>query len=159
MDEIYYIGFISGPFGIKGEVKLISDTNLADKVFKVGNKLYIDDVAYKISNYHIHKNNHLITFEGYEDINKLDNFFKKDVYVNIKELNLNDDEYLYVELLGYKIVDNDIELGVVEDILLSKKDFYIKNGNLIIPMIPTYLIKVDKINKIIYVNNTKELRL
>ena len=48
MDEIFYIGFISGPFGIKGEVKLISDTNFSDKVFKVGNNLYIDDKPYKI---------------------------------------------------------------------------------------------------------------
>lgn len=159
MDEIFYIGFISGPFGIKGEVKLISDTNFSDKVFKVGNNLYIDDKPYKISNYHIHKNNHLITFEGYEDINKINDLIKKDVYINIKEIDLEDNEYLYIELLGYKIIDDNKELGTVEDILLSKKDFYVKCGNLIIPMIPKYLDRVDKVNKIVYVKNSGELIL
>lgn len=159
MDSFYYIGYISGPFGLKGEVKVISDTNLPDKVFKVGNNLYIDDKPYKIVNYHVHKFNHLVTFEGYDDINKLDPILKKDLYVKIDELNLKDDEYLYIELIGYKIIDDGKEIGMVEDILLTKKDFYIKCKDLIIPMIPKYLVKVDKDNLSVIVRDSKELIL
>lgn len=159
MDSFYYIGYTSSPFGLKGEIKVISDTNLPEKVFKVGNSLYIDDVPYKIKNYHMHKFNHLVIFEGYDDINKLDPILKRDLYIKIEDLNLPEDEYLYIELIGYQIIDDNNEIGTVDEILLAKKDFYIKSGDLIIPMIDKYLVKVDKDNRKIIVRDSKELIL
>lgn len=159
MDNLLYIGFISGCFGLKGELKVISDSNHLDKVFKINNYLYIDNNKYKIINYHMHKNYHLITFEGYDDINKCDNFIKKDVYVNKNDLNLKNDEYLYIELIGFKIVDEGEKIGVVDEILLNKNTTFIKSGNLIIPLNAIYFDRVDTSNQTIYVKNSKELCL
>ena len=41
--KLLYIGYITGPFGLKGEVKILSETNHKNDIFKVGNSLYIDN--------------------------------------------------------------------------------------------------------------------
>ena len=158
MTDLVYVGFITGPFGLKGELKISSESNHLDKVFKEGNILYIEGKEYILKRYHIHKG-HLITFEGYEDINKLDPLLKKEVFIKRSSLNLCDDEYLYVELLGCKIVDDGQVIGTVEDLLYNKNNIFIKSDNLIIPIIDKYLEKVDIRKKIIYVKGSKELIL
>ena len=158
MNDLVYIGYISGPFGLKGELKIISDSNHLDKIFVVGKTLYVDNDSYQIKSYHFHKH-HLITFEGFEDINKIDNLIKKDVYIKRSDINLSNDEYLLNELIGCKIIDNSIQIGIVEDILLSKHTYFIKSGELIIPVIDKYIEKVDIKEEIIYVKGSKELML
>ncbi|MBE6156064.1 MAG: 16S rRNA processing protein RimM [Firmicutes bacterium] len=158
MNDLVYIGFITGPFGLKGELKLSSDSNHLDKIFREGNKFYIDNQEYVLKKYHFHKT-HLVTFAGYDDINKINDFLKKEVYISKKDLHLQPGEYLYVELLGCKIIDSGKELGIVEDLLCSKNGIFIKCGNLIIPLIDKYLEKVDTSAKIIYVKGSGELIL
>ena len=158
MNDLVYVGYISGPFGLKGQLKVITDSNHLDKIFVVKNTLYIDNNPYQIKSYQFHKH-HSITFEGYEDINQVDNLIKKDVYIKRCDLNLGINEYLLNDLLGCKIIDNNKEIGNVEDVLLSKHTYFIKSGELIIPMIDKYIERVDTKDKIIYVKGSKELIL
>ena len=39
-----YVGRVVGTHGIKGEIKVFSDIEVQDKVFKEGNILYFDDL-------------------------------------------------------------------------------------------------------------------
>jgi len=158
MNNLVYVGYISGPFGIKGELKIISDSNHLDKIFKEGNNLIIDNNEYQIIKYHFHKH-HLVTFEGFEDINLINDLVKKDVYIKRESINLNDGEYLYADLIGCKIVDDGKKIGVVTDLLYNKKNIYIKSNNLIIPLVSKYFEKLDFENKIVYVKASKELML
>lgn len=158
MTDLVYVGFITGPFGLKGQLKVSSDSNHIDKIFKIGNKIYIDNNEYVIKDYHLHKG-HLITLEGYEDINKINDLLKKEIYVSRSSLELSDDDYLYIDLLGCKIIDNEEVIGIVEDLLYNKNTIFIKSGNLIIPIIDKYFEKVDTKEKIIYVKSSKELVL
>ena len=153
------VGFISGPFGIKGEIKVISNVNHLDKIFKIGNSLYINNQKYIIKNSHIHKNNYLLLFNELDNINKLDNILKKDIYIKREDINLNNNEYLNIELINCKVIDNK-EIGIVKEVLFNKKDLFIKlNNNIIIPLVDKYLVKVDINNKIIYVKNSNELKI
>lgn len=156
MDRIY-IGYISSYFGLKGEVKVISDTNIKEKVFRPGNTLYIDDKEYVISSSKL-VNKIIIGFEGYDDINKINDIIKKDIYVTRESINLKEDDYLLSELLGMDVIDGE-SLGKVDNILLSKKSNYIKVGEMIIPLSKPYLEKVDVINKRIYIKGSKELKI
>lgn len=158
MDNLVYIGYITGPFGLKGELKVSSESNHLDKIFKIGNKFYINNKEYIIKKYHFHKT-HLVTFEGFEDINLINDLLKKDIYVSREELNLQEGEYLYIDLIGCKIIDGSDEIGIVDDLLYNKNTIFIKSGNLIIPIIDKYLEKVDTKEKIIYVKGSKELML
>ena len=45
MDKVY-VGKIVSTHGIKGEIKILTQFNFKDKVFKVGNSLIIDDKEY-----------------------------------------------------------------------------------------------------------------
>ena len=159
MSSLLNIGHITGPFGIKGEVKINSLSNHLDKIFKVGNTLHIMDNSYVIKTVRSHKNAYLVSFEGLDDISKIDNILKKDVYVTRDEINLSKDEYLNVELLEYEIYEKDNKIGLVDELLFSKKDTYITSGKLIIPLIPKYFEGVDTDKKIIYVKDVKELSL
>lgn len=158
MNDLVYVGYITGPFGLKGEVKVSSDSNHLDKIFKVGNVLNIDNQEYIIKKYHFHKT-HLLTFEGYEDINKIEELLKKEVFIKRSDIALKNDEYLYADLLNCMIVDNEKEIGTVEDLLYNKNTVFIKSGNLIIPIIDKYFERVDIEKKIIYVKESEELML
>lgn len=158
MENKIYIGYITSYFGLKGEVKVKSDTNNKQKVFAPGNGIFIDNKRYIISKSNLN-NKIIIALDGFNSIEDIEPFIKKDIYVTRESINLSDDEYLLSELMGMEIIDNNISLGYVKEILLSKKVNYIKNGNLIIPLDKPYLAKVDVINRKVYVNGSKELSI
>lgn len=153
------VGYITGAFGIKGEVKVQNSSNHEDLIYKENNTFYIDEKPYEISKIREYKGNYLVTFKGYEDINKTENFWKKDVYIERNNLNLKENDFLYEELLGLNIVFENKIIGTVKELLLSKKDIFIKDGSLIIPLIDKYFENVNLKKKEIYVKNAKELML
>ena len=159
MNNMYCIGKLAGPVGLKGEIKVVSDSNHQDKIFKIGMAIYIESKKYIIKTSRLFKNNYIISFEDYEDINKINHLLHHDIYINKEDLHLDNNEYLYAELLTCKVIDNDEELGNVDEILISKNSFLIKCHNLIIPMIDNYLDYIDLEHKIIYVKNSKELKI
>lgn len=159
MAKNVYIGKTHGPFGIKGEVKLSFESNLKDKVLKNGNDLIIDNIKYKIKQIRSNNKYDLITFEGYEDINLINNLLNKEVYFDKESINIKD-EYFIDELLNLKIIDeNKKTLGSVEELLYNKNCLYIKTGELIIPMIDKYIDKVVISENVIYVQGVEDLKL
>ena len=68
-----YIGKIIGTFGIKGELKVFSESDFIDQRFKKGNELILksnkSELTVKISSFRIHKNNVLITINNLLNIN------------------------------------------------------------------------------------------
>ena len=66
--KLLYIGYITGPFGLKGEVKILSETNHKNDIFKVGNSLYIDNKKYIIESVKQNPNCEVIKFLGIDDI-------------------------------------------------------------------------------------------
>lgn len=69
--EKVYIGKIVSTHGIKSEVKILSDFQFKDKVFKVGNSLIIDDENYTIRSYRVHKGYDMVTLNNYDNINDI----------------------------------------------------------------------------------------
>ena len=159
MDKMLYIGKITGIFGIKGEMKLLYEELHASEVLKKGLQIIINDEIYTISNIRNHKNNYLITLKDYEDINKIDKFLKQDVFIQRANVELVKDNYFYDDLFNCKIVENNTQVGVVNEVLYNKSGTLIKDNNLIIPLNEKYLEKIDIESKIIYVKDCKELML
>lgn len=143
MDYVY-VGKIVNTHGIKGELRIKSNFDKKDLVFKPGFTLYIGEgfVSEKITTYRVHKEFDMVNFEGYDNINQVLNYLKMNVYVKRSDLELNKDEYILDDLVGLNVIENGEMLGKVSEIvynginiLLSvsgQKDFYIpKNGNFI----------------------------
>ncbi|MBR6821335.1 MAG: 16S rRNA processing protein RimM [Bacilli bacterium] len=143
MDYVY-IGKIVNTHGIKGELRIRSDFELKDVIFKPGFTLYVGEghVAEEIVTYRPHKEFDMVTFKGYNNINQVLNYLKMNVYVKRSDLELSKDEYILDDLVGLFIQENGEMLGKVEEIVynginillsvVGENNFYIpKNGNFI----------------------------
>lgn len=152
--KLLYVGNITGPFGVKGEVKVLSETNHKNEIFKVGNYLYIDEKKYLITSVKQNPKCEIIKFEGIDDISLTDEILKKEVYVNKDDLNV---DFLTIELINMDVYDKDRYIGKVKEILLSKKYNYLKICDIIVPIIDNFIEKIDFENNVIYVKNMGDL--
>ena len=67
--------------GIKGEIRIKSDFNEKDKVFKVGNEIIIDK-PYVINSYRVHKGYDMVTLVGVNRIEDIINLKNSLVYID-----------------------------------------------------------------------------
>ena len=95
------LGVIVNTHGIKGEVRIISNFEYKDRIFKVGNSIYINNnEELKIDTYRKHKNYDMITFNNINDIRDVLRYKGQDVYYDKDKLVLNDNEYLDDDLIN-----------------------------------------------------------
>lgn len=162
--EYLYVGKIVNTHGIKGELRISSNFDKKDLVFKKGIKLYIGDKREEevIVTYRHHKQFEMVTFEGYDNINQVLKYLKMNVYVKKEDLNLDKNDYVLEELVGLDVIEDGEILGKVDEIvynginvLLSisgSKHFYIPNN-------PNFIKSVNLEKKEIIVMNSKGLML
>ena len=157
--DLVYVGKIVSTHGIKGELKVKSDFEKKELVFKPNNRIIIDKQEYIIRTYRYHKIYDMITINNFDNINDVLCFVGKSVYVSRDSLKLKEEEYLLSDLVGLDVVFNDTVYGIVKDYsrdinpLLSvefEKNYYI-------PINDVYIKKVDLKNKRIIVNNIEGL--
>ena len=111
-----YIGKIVNTHALKGELRIRSDFEYKDQVFKIGKELIIDDKIYKIRTYRKHKTFDMVTLNDYNNINDVLFLVNKKVYIDSSNLNLSNDEAPIEELMNYKVITNNNETGTVLDI-------------------------------------------
>lgn len=162
MTDYIKIGEIVAPHGLDGKVKIISDTNLKNKIFKVGSYLYLGSSKkqVKINSYQVSGKYDLLSFEDFLNIDLINEFLKQDIYVNLKELSLNNDEYLEAELIGAVVLEKKEELGQVVEILIGKKYNYAKVKGLndfLLPLIKEYVISFNRDKCEIITQNAHDL--
>lgn len=160
MNEMIYIGKTVSTFGIKGELKVISDFEYCDKAYKVGNKVLINNIEHIISSIRYHKNYVLLKIDNLNNINDILKYVGFNIYIKRLDLNLSKDEFLYKDLINSEVVDeDDTKLGKIIEVVnginvlikvKGTKEFYI-------PLINNYVKKFDLDKKILYTKNAKEL--
>ena len=162
MNDYVYIGKIVNTHGIKGELRILSDFDKKELVFKNNFNIYIGSSYIKetINTYRVHKEFDMITLVGYGNINEVLKYKGLDVYIKRDDLNLNKEEYLMSDLIGMDIVDDNIILGKVIDFVYNKPNTLLVvegTNNFYVPFVDEYIIKVDKENKQIITKNVKDL--
>ena len=163
--EYVYVGKIVNTHGIKGELRLLSDFDKKELVFKKDFIIYIGDNHIKetIASYRHHKCFEMITLVGYDNINQVLQYKGLEVYANREDLNLNNSDYLLEDLIGLEIEESGEKLGKVKEIVYNgssntllviegEKNFYIPNNK-------EFIKKVDLEKGIIECENTKGLML
>lgn len=156
MDKIY-VGKVSGYHGVKGELKIVSDFELKDKVLKKNYEVVIDDEVLKISSSRVHKNNYLITVNELYNLNFVDKYIGKDVFIERESLKLKAGEYLLGDLIDFSVFDEDVLLGKVKNIMYNKNNNFLCVEDFYIPLIDVYIKNIDLEKKEIYTNNGKDL--
>ncbi len=149
MNEYILVGKLVNTHGIKGEVKILSDFEYKERIFKKDFKLYLGNNKEEmiIESYRHHKIFDMVTFKGISNINEVLKYKGAKVYVKRCDLKLLDGEYLYSDLVGKNIVENKIVLGKVREIVYNNSNILLKcEGSKVfyIPLKSNYIIKIDK---------------
>ena len=157
--DLVYVGKIVGTHGIKGELRIKSDFERKELVFKVGNRIIIDKEEFVIRTYRYHKIFDMITINELDNINDVLCYVGKSVYVSRDSLKLKEKDYLLSDLIGLDVVFNDTVYGIVKDYMNDKNPLlqieYEKNY--FIPINSEYIKEVDLENNKIIVNNIEKL--
>ena len=155
MDNKVYVGKIVSTHGIKGEIRILSDFDYKEKVFKVGNKLIIENQDYTIKSYRKHKNYDMVTLNNYNNINDVLFLMKKEVYYLKENLNLNSNEVLDEELMTFTVLTNNNKKGIIKEIFYASQTNKIiriqLDKEILIPMNSPMIEKIDKEKKEIYI--------
>lgn len=155
--EYINIGKIVNTHGIKGELKLLSDFEYKDRVFKKGNKIHIDKQEYIINSYRFHKIFDMITLEGFTNINEVLFLKGKKAYFKRSDLNLKDNEYLICDLIGLDVYFDEKVMGKLTNIELGKNPLMTIEKKIYIPYNPNFIELIDLENKKIILKNCEGL--
>ncbi|MBK3494413.1 ribosome maturation factor RimM [Viridibacillus sp. YIM B01967] len=122
--EWYNVGKIVNTHGIRGEVRVISQTDFPEERYVVGEQIALfkkdskKPLRLTIATARPHKNFILLSFEGYPNINDVEEFRDGILKVSEKQLSeLEEDEYYYHEIIGCNVFDEEgNEIGQVKEI-------------------------------------------
>lgn len=146
-----YIGKIINTFGIKGELKIYSESDFIEHRYRKGAKIYIDNKEHIVSSFRIHQNLVLITIDEIKDINQVLQYVGKDIYAPSNDNpKLEEDEYYLDDLIGLKVYNQHNEyLGTVNDFLDLPQGEVMeilteKNKKILIPFVDDFIIEITE---------------
>ncbi|SKA06748.1 16S rRNA processing protein RimM [Pilibacter termitis] len=154
-EEFYNVGKLVNTQGIKGEVRVISQTDFPEERYKKGATLYLfkekqEPKALVVSTHRKHKNFDLLTFEGHYNINEVEKYKGGILKVRAEDLQeLSENEFYYHEIIGLKVVTTENEeIGKIKEILSpGANDVWVvqrhKKKDALIPYIDSVVKEID----------------
>lgn len=144
------IGRLVNFHGVRGEVKVLSDSDFAESRFSPGSTVEVGGTEYTIEGYRTHKNFHMLKFKGIGSINEVEHLKGAEVIqeVDAVEIPLEEGEYHYREIIGLEVkLEDSLEvIGTVEDIFeTGANDVWVVKGEkqYMIPYIEDVVKDVD----------------
>ena len=156
----YKVGTIVNTHGIRGELRVVAETDFPKQRFKKGSQLALfkNDQDQKpigtitINSARQHKGFILITLAGYDNINDVLKY--KGLILKVAEENLSDDDldagqYYYHQIIGLNVVTEDGEqLGTIKEIMSpGANDVWVVarpgKDDLLLPVIEQVVKKID----------------
>lgn len=150
MKDKVLIGQITGTFGIKGELKVYSESDFVEYRFRKNAKIYLsDNLEYTVSSSRTHKGNVLITINDINDINLvLDKVGMKIYAPSDDEPPLNDEEYYVDDLVGLKVINqHDENIGTVKDVIEIPSGYLLEiiddnDNRFLLPFVDEYITEI-----------------
>lgn len=137
------IGKVVNTHGIKGEVRILSDFDYKDIIFRNGSHIYINNDELIITSYRVHKCYDMVKFEGIDNINDVLKYKGFDVY--IKRDDYKFPSVLDAELIGANVYFKNKNIGVLKQIQKGKlqKLMVIYNGekDILVPYVDEFVKK------------------
>ncbi|MGM9877459.1 MAG: ribosome maturation factor RimM [Bacilli bacterium] len=149
------IGKIVNTHALKGEVRLISNFEYKDRVFKVGNILYVGQLKtpLEIESYRVHKQFDMVKFVGIDYINDVLKYKGSNVYFNEEDLNLNENELLNSDFPLMELYNDKSYVGKIEEYRCDNGNEMIRVNGKYIPYNKDFIERIDKANKKIYMHD------
>lgn len=164
--EYYLVGKIINTHGIRGEVKVINESNL--NRFIEGAKLYVkrEDkyIPIIINTVRYHQKYLLITFNHIDNINNVLSYVGLNLYVRGHDDNSREKgKYYYDELIGCKVYNqHNVYIGLVNDIIELPKGVLLEvkqenNHISLVPYVDEFVKTIDITNKKITIQEIEGL--
>ena len=168
MEDLLRVGVITTTHGVRGEVKVFPTTDdparfkkLKNVVLDTGKEM----IDLEVAGVKFFKNMVIVKFKGIDDINDVEKYRKKSLYVTRENaVKLKKNEYFIADLIGLKVQSDEGEdLGKISDVLQTgANDVYVisKAGadDILLPAIKDCVKEVDIENGIILVHLLPGLR-
>jgi 16S rRNA processing protein RimM len=124
-NEWFTVGTIANTHGLKGELKIVSQTDFPEERFSPGSRLTMMDpeltkqIEVEVVTSRNHKNTYIVKFQAWNDINEVEKYKGWLLKINKEQrIELSEHEYYYNEIVGCTVVsDEGVELGVIQEIL------------------------------------------
>ena len=158
MNNYVEIGKVVNTFGIKGELKIVSESDFIDYRYAVGKTIFFKMrntvKEFKVSSYRVHKGNILITINEMYDINQVECYIGCEVFADkLDTPPLEEGEFYIDDMVGLKAYsENDELLGTVCDVIIIPYNDLLEiellsGKKVLIPYVDEYIkdIQEDKI--------------
>lgn len=147
------IGRVVNTFGIKGELKIISESDFVDYRYAVGKTIFLKMRSVvkevKVSSFRVHKGNILITIDNINDINEIEKYIGSVVLADKSDVPpLEDGEFYIDDVVGLDAYNDAGEkIGTVVDVILIPANDLIEiellNGKKeLLPYVDEYILDI-----------------
>ena len=153
MEDLLQVGVITTTHGVRGEVKVFPTTDDPARFKKLKNVILDtgkEKLELEIAGVKFFKNMVILKFKGIDDINDVEKYRKKSLYVTRENaVKLKKDEYFIADLIGMKVsTDEGEELGTLSDVMQTgANDVYVidteGHGEVLVPAIRECILDVD----------------
>lgn len=119
--EYLLLGKISKPHGLKGEVKIFSNTDFAHLRYQKGNVVFLlsnnEYIPLKVHSFYKYKEFDVVSFEDHLNINLVNDLLGKNLYIKKEDATLPNNHYHYSDLVNLKVINENKEIGIVKNVI------------------------------------------
>lgn len=151
-EEKIFVGKITGTFGIKGELKVYSESDFIEYRFRKDATIFLtskkEEMKANVSSMRIHKNNILISINNLNDINLVEKYVGYDIFVDASDVPpLEEDEYQLDDLIDLEVYDDaNNYLGKVVDFIEVPQGYIMdvrdEGKKTLIPFVDEFIIDI-----------------
>lgn len=161
-EDCYHVGKVTQPHGVKGEVKIWLDVDVPEEYDDMDSVLLEIKgqlVPYFIEQLQIKGRKSIALFEGMKSWEDTQKIVGADMYLPLDVLpDLNDDQFYYHEIAGYKVIDKNTNatIGEVAAVYESTgQDLLavnVEDKEVLIPISDSIVVGINKPEKQLFVN-------
>ena len=148
-DELITIGRIVAPHGVRGDLRILPDTD-RPSIYKKLESIRLGGRTYGLLSARPHKNVYIVHLEGVDDRNTAETLVNQIVQVPLSALpERPEGSIYYFELVGMTVVTEEGDnVGTIKEVLKTgANDVYVIEGNdgkeYLFPAIKQCILKVD----------------
>jgi len=160
-EDFYRLGTVIKTHGVRGNIVVFIDADNPERYKKLKAVFLQEDGLFRsipVTTVSVNDNKLILHPEGVNDMDTAETYLRKDFYLPLSELPKLGSKRLYFhEAPGMQVHDKkEGEIGIIKEVLeLPEQPVVVADMNgkeLLFPLIPQFIIKVDRENKILYVD-------
>lgn len=164
--NFYYLGTLTKPFGLKGELCAFFDVDDCERYLDL-NAVFLETndemLPYMIEKLQYRGNNQFIVKLQDVDINNVKEFVQTDMFLPLSQLpKLSGNRFYFHEVIGFKVVDDRLgEIGTCKDFMELANNPLMQvdhdGSEILIPASQQFVTEVDRENKVLHVTTPEGL--